>query len=343
MSFWRLWGTSSAKSFYLSIAFALSSTYNKRLVENSSYATWNAILVRLCKNHPELFLICPQYGLYVSPNDQMDAADADASFDSVRTTADSQAKGVFVDNSIILPALEVKDKSVANTVYEYFATILSRKPWVVERNLRVNTAIVPVLVEQKRPPSRHCTLNVYVKRVQDLISEAQAQADAQAACLFSMSKFGSQDAVILVATTGGWWSFRLETREAEEDDTFDFEQYMASMRAYELKREPDEADYAEDAGSEFMSRGEAAKKTRRVTKKEIIKEAGKGPFSVEDIDRYWRKVEKSPFCQNENDRVPYRAGWTKPMRLGTLVSDNYLGWIEGYLNALADTEVENRS
>ncbi|KAJ8482992.1 hypothetical protein ONZ45_g14760 [Pleurotus djamor] len=356
MSFWK-WGSDSAKSIIVSIVYSLSSKYNVRRLEDSSYATWNAILFRLCQKHPDVFLICPQYGLYVSPKDP---TNADTSFDSYQTTADNQASGVYVDNSIILPTLALREGSVVATVRAYLGSILTERPWAAERTLRVRKACVPVLVEEKRPPPRHCNIKVYLTQVVSSLDEAQTQAETQAGCLFSMRKFGHQDRVILVAATGGWWSFRVERRDAEPNALFNLGQYLSHLR--ENAQNEDRDDYAADPESELVSRAVAANGDQPnqqpgakkqvdleeqidgepATIKGLIKRIGGGPFSLENINRYWRAKTNTSFSHPEDAPFQQDGEWTSPMRLGTIVSDRYLKRIEDYLDVLATDELARR-
>ncbi|KAJ8503060.1 hypothetical protein ONZ45_g11190 [Pleurotus djamor] len=358
MPYWTRWraDASVVKSIYVSIVFSLSTRYNVRRLENSSYGTWNLILSRLCKQDRQLFIVCPQYGLYVSSKDPTNADTSTATFS---TTADSAAKGVIVDNSIIIPEVELREPRMFETVRIYLIHIFGKKPWLVERELVIRRAVAALLLEEKRPPPRHTTLDLYVARVQSLLNEAQHQALGQAQCLFSMPKFGYQDRVVLVATTGGWWSLRVEYRDSDPEGVFDLNQFLTDMDDKQL---PDVDDDVHDPGSVLLSRTKAAEEAndtragathpqlnirqrhlptaglnQGVNPEDIVDSAGQGPFSSEDIDRYWTLKFHSPFCQPGN--VPFEAlrnNWSGPMRLGTEVSDKYLGFIEDYLSGIVN-------
>ncbi|KAJ8509492.1 hypothetical protein ONZ45_g8345 [Pleurotus djamor] len=341
MPFWTLdWGSTTVASIYSSLLFALSTRYNSRRVEDSSYATWNAILFRLCSCYPDGFLVCPQYGLYTSPKDP---TNADTSIDSIVTTADGEARGVQVDNSVILPTLEVRDVSVVSTVFEYLSSIFLRLPWAVERELRVRRAQVPILVEQKPPPSRHSPLDRYVDRVWAVLFKAQSQSEGQSECLFSMPKFGHQKMVILIVATGGWWCCRVKGRDENPDYPFNLTEYLRGLDLDVNEEEEEDRINIEDISVDFVT-PTAAQELADLDEAaaDVVDQAGEGPFSMEDIEKYWRAKGTGSFSQPENADVPYDQGWTKPMRLGTNVSDRYLEWIERYLGRLAQQEISAR-
>ncbi|KAJ8689603.1 hypothetical protein PTI98_012492 [Pleurotus ostreatus] len=88
----------------LPLSFLLSTIFNVRRTENSSYALSTTLLLQLCNLNLDVFIICPQYELYVSPKQ---AFKPDESVSSTRTQFDRQAKGVVVDNCLILPEIEL--------------------------------------------------------------------------------------------------------------------------------------------------------------------------------------------------------------------------------------------
>ncbi|KAJ8509491.1 hypothetical protein ONZ45_g8348 [Pleurotus djamor] len=279
---WRFWGRECGRSVYASILFALSTRYNVCRLENSSYATWNTILSQLCSKDPSLFLICPQYGLYVSPRDP---TDEDTSIASFATAADSKARGVYVDNTIILPTFDLREAENVSTVKAYFDSMLGEQPHIVERGLRVRRAIVPVLVEEKRPPPRHCTIARYTARVKEFLDEAKEQAEGQAECLFSMKKFGHQQDVILIAASGGWWATCLISRKDDEVEVFNIERYVqATWWNNFVNAMADKDDASDDPQSAFYSQKKAAEDLQDETEEGEGAEGADGNDDDDDYD-----------------------------------------------------------
>ncbi|KDQ23154.1 hypothetical protein PLEOSDRAFT_162818 [Pleurotus ostreatus PC15] len=98
--FWRT-------AVLLPLSFLLSTIFNVRRMEDSSYALWSTLLLQLCDVNLDIFIICPQYALYVSPKAKFRPDD---SFSSTLTEADNQAKGVVVDNCLIIPEIRLSGR-----------------------------------------------------------------------------------------------------------------------------------------------------------------------------------------------------------------------------------------
>ncbi|KAF9497007.1 hypothetical protein BDN71DRAFT_1445382 [Pleurotus eryngii] len=149
----------------------------------------------------------------------------DDSFSSTITEADNQAKGVVVDNCLIVPEIRLKQPSVrkGHSLTEYLASF--RSPFL-DVDVHTTNATVRIIVEQKRPPTRHPrNIYIYYRQIESLLDKATSQAEEQGACLFSMPKFARQDCVMLVGASGAWWRFCLITWPNTEKMVFDFERY----------------------------------------------------------------------------------------------------------------------
>src|SRR5260221_10700050 len=79
----------------LSLALIHSMTYNSRRLETIGYTLSVAFLQQLIADDEDIFLICPQFPLYVSPRDEEPSPDV--------TMPDPKAKGVYVDHVLLLP------------------------------------------------------------------------------------------------------------------------------------------------------------------------------------------------------------------------------------------------
>ena len=79
----------------LSLALIHSMVYNTRRLETIGYTLSIVFLQQLIAGHEDIFLICPQFPLYVSPRDEEPSPDV--------TMPDPEAKGVYVDHALLLP------------------------------------------------------------------------------------------------------------------------------------------------------------------------------------------------------------------------------------------------
>ncbi|KAG9219879.1 hypothetical protein CCMSSC00406_0009626 [Pleurotus cornucopiae] len=237
-----LWSDFWATAVLLPLTFLLSMLFNVRRTEDSSYGLWSALLLQLCGNRLDIFVLCPQYRLYVPRHPNNQPADADT---SMITTSDGQARGVIVDHSLILP--EIQPVHWGN-LFKYLTHLFqSPQPSFSEFDVRTINATVPVIVEQKRPPSRHPKdILSYYEQLGKLLRAAADQATDQAVCLFSMLNYGHQQEVILIAATGAWWQFRL-SRRGDTGDPFIYEDYALKCMLTEMEEEKEDVEDAHDA------------------------------------------------------------------------------------------------
>jgi hypothetical protein len=82
----------------LSLAVINSMLYNPRRLETIGYALSIAFLQQLMMGNEDVFLICSQFPLYVSPKDKEPSPD--------RTLPDSEAIGVYVDHALLFPSAQ---------------------------------------------------------------------------------------------------------------------------------------------------------------------------------------------------------------------------------------------
>ncbi|KAF4607532.1 hypothetical protein EYR38_001604 [Pleurotus pulmonarius] len=413
-----LWSKFWRTAVLLPLSFLLSTIFNIRRLEDSSYALWSALLLQLCDNRLDIFIICPQYALYVSPKAKFRPDD---SFSSTLTEADNQAKGVVVDNCLIIPEIRLARPPVGTedpSLTKYLASFFITQPSFLEVNVRTTNATVPIIVEQKRPPSRH-PLNIYTyfRQIQNLLEKAQSQAWDQGNCLFSMPKFARQNRVMLIGASGAWWQFCLVPRPETETMVFDIENYHIQAAEVVEDDEDDEGDDEDDEGDDEDDEGDDEddegdeegdekegeegsggarnsrfdmltspnhakevqikhekksdkERTERRERRERIRDeswgssdttkrlrqfvdsVGEGPYTMAELDKCSELVLETtnsppaPFCHEFDDDLrandPRLAEWTKPMLLGTPISDKYMTFIKELLTELADGELLRR-
>lgn len=375
----------------LPLSFLLSTIFNIRRLEDSSYALWSALLLQLCDTRLDIFIICPQYALYVSPKAKFRPNE---SFSSTLTEADDQAKGVVVDNCLIIPEIRLARLPVGTenpSLTEYLASFFITQPSFLEVNVRTTNATVPIIVEQKRPPSRH-PLNIYAyyRQIQNSLEKARSQAWDQGTCLFSMPKFARQNRVMLIGASGAWWRFCLVPRPETEKMVFNIERYKDNHgEAAEDDEDDDDEEGDEEEGEEGGSRFDMPtspnqakevqikyekksdkERTERRERRERIRDeswessntkkrlgqfidsVGEGPYTMAELDKCSELVlgtsnlPPTPFCHQFDDDLQADdvrlAEWTKPMLLGTPISDKYMTFIKELLTELADEELLRR-
>ncbi|KAF9493663.1 hypothetical protein BDN71DRAFT_1064050 [Pleurotus eryngii] len=251
--FWRM-------AVLLPLSFLLSTIFDVRRMEDSSYALWSALLLQLCDMRLDVFLICPQYALYVSPKAECGPND---SFSSTLTQADGQAKGVIIDNCLIIPEIRRTQPDVkGSNLVEYLSNFFNAQPSFSGVDVRIRNAIVPIIVEQKRPPSCH-PQNIYDhhQQIHKLLGKAILQARDQGACLFSMPKFARQTRVMLIGASGAWWQFCLVSRPNTDDMVFDLDRYGEHHPA--VFRGGSKAAAAGEEGKKQMEQGKGDNKNNK--------------------------------------------------------------------------------
>ncbi|KAF4566145.1 hypothetical protein EYR36_011560 [Pleurotus pulmonarius] len=236
---------------------------------------------------------------------------------------------------------------MGKSLLEYLASFFETQSFFSETDVCTVNATVPIIVEQKRPPSRHPRdILAYYTQVQDLLKKASKQASDQGHCLFSMPRFGHQEQVMLIAASGVWWRFCLKRRADVADRIFNFTRF----RETHLSR-ADEDDDAVDDESDLLTtpaeaeesatkREEARRQERqksgsdareeRMRRRDQLREEiwkrgdakdrlkkfvgliGKGPYTLEELDECSRLVEES----QGNVPVPFSNQFDGELQIG---------------------------
>ncbi len=187
----------------LSLALIHSMIYNSRRLETIGYALSIAFLQQLIAGDEDIFLICPQFPLYVSPRDEEPSPDV--------TMPDPEAKGVYVDHVLLLPrASQTEGNLDLSQAFSRAHNQGNRKLW---RSLHVSSLEIPLLEEKKRPPTRHPRdLEAHVWSILAALDAAQSQIATQAKILFSSPRFATQNLVVLVASSGEYYRLAVLSR-----------------------------------------------------------------------------------------------------------------------------------
>lgn len=373
--------------------------------------------------------------------DKLSGIALDATDDTTKDTSDAtsqhtvpggKAWGVYVDHAMLIPSLILlrprsEHPSAAEAKLEAFLELIpslralldqlspdelnSYLPYTIAVSL-----IVPLIVETKRPATRHPKdIETYVRGLSYLLFQAQEQAYKQTHCLFSTrEKYDSQDAVMIIAASGHWWSFRIATRKEFAGEKFDMKNYSeafpsipvgefdeptgvptseqlfaawkagvvlyhktsadgekptieqnrklqeahkrASASAREDRLKARDQRKAERAGRERARVNTTATKEAE-DQLELLNSQTSGThglhmlsFDDQDLDEVWKILSVVDRSLNPNsssfvnDLLPdeycklAKPAWTRPMRLGTSISDKYLAYIQRQLDDMARVE-----
>lgn len=185
----------STKLMYATI-LAYSSTNNTARVEHITYSIWNHILVALTDDREDL-VVAPQWLVRLFTAHDQDLGDT--SFDTQPNTRTTR---------ILVPDFAVIQMKRKNS--ETPLPLL--RLW---RQVKLKQCPVPVLVEAKRPPSRRIA-DTNFRATKEIINRAQKDASNQASYLFSRKI--SQPWVIIIASSGKWWRWRIVTKKQIETE-----------------------------------------------------------------------------------------------------------------------------
>ncbi|EAU82214.1 hypothetical protein CC1G_10616 [Coprinopsis cinerea okayama7 len=213
-------GLSLLSAYLLYLSFKV----NPRATEDVTHPIWNLIMIRLCQGRFDRLLPTMQFRLYISP---YDPNLEDPAPDPNETRPDPKARGVITDCCILAPTIGSRDDPLASpsTFLTRVISQLSKMPifGVAAAHLSsylregtVSKIMIPLLVELKRPVSRHCSdILAYALALQKTLDDARKQVYGQAHCLFSSPKYAEQSAAVIIAATGGWWTFKVIHRDAQ--------------------------------------------------------------------------------------------------------------------------------
>ncbi|KAJ4498492.1 hypothetical protein C8R41DRAFT_864685 [Lentinula lateritia] len=330
------------------LSFLLSVKFNRRRTEDSTHPVWSLILIQLCGSNLGRLQPVPQYRLYFSAVDFTD-------LDPNETISGSDVE-VIPDFCILLHrAVLVR---VVGPLRPLLANIQST--YLPSRAIKITSTFIPLLVELKRPVSRHCRdIDEFMSGLGTMMNSAQSQAEGQAHCLFSIPNYHRQMHVVLLAAVGEWWSFRFVPRSNFGGKTFNGNKYVFDVNdrlKEEERNNPLEEDEAKLMDPDLIHE-----------MRNLIAHAGETPAQIKDrhdaerdarqrrraqrnmrrsaCDADWKlrwKFQRE-FMESElGSRVALedRADWSGVMRLGSKTSEYYLFQIRNYLNQFARDNVE---
>ncbi|KAI4520351.1 hypothetical protein K525DRAFT_270878 [Schizophyllum commune Loenen D] len=307
------------------ILYALSTFYNRRRTEFSTYPTYVTLARVLTRDPAGIWdapiALYPQAEIYYSRKDRY--ANVNDPNASNCTQPDGSARGVRVDLTIMLhhpgvrkdtahPLLP-KDRTTA-TINDLFTFICdpttprSDSFDATKYNvLQVAYSDVLAFIELKPPIPRHCDLADWVRYVALEQDHAQRQAEFQFKCAMRSWRYRHSPSAWLIAGSGDVISLRYVT-SASMKDKFNYGQYTRFMDEQLLRRASFTAGESAVTGD-----GETSRTTfPPFTDAEIYR------YTESDPDAYpylWQRLHS----QEEMEALMKR-GWTAPMRIGSQVA-----------------------
>lgn len=193
-------------SLIVAFVFAYSRRANRRRLEDHFHGFWNLVLGHLVYGSPYLIL-APQMSIYYRNEDNL-PPHPEISF---QTTA-----GKEEERRPDFTIMGVRISSIASSKSSPSTPGFGKefKNW---NEMVFNSATPRILVELKRPPSRHLDSQAsFEEALEYQFFYASLSAYEQAVTAFNCDDFASMDSIILINAVGEWWRFRILTRDEVE-------------------------------------------------------------------------------------------------------------------------------
>jgi len=372
----------------LSLAVLSSMIFNPRRLEAIGYSLSVLFLQVLIAGHEDVFFICPQFPIYVSPQD--------TNLNPDNTMPDSRARGVYVDTALLLARCTRVRTNTACSIADAFRKAHQDRHFDLFSELDITSLEVPILEERKRGPTRHPKdLEEHFQSIVSELGKAQAQVLTQAEILLSSPRFLDQDSVILLATAGEYYRIAVLQRSHDAllevpssldideliqgkdsdlgDDNEDFcgplvqcstlekqrHQFVRRRREQEIGRQ----NKARDARAEARAARETSLpklKARARQRSQFVLNAGPPPYPDGMIERYYelsdlfdREYRRYPaffepeplpgesinsLAQLRDPKKNRHVVFTSVIRVGSSVSDKFVGIIRAYTTKMAHAE-----
>lgn len=187
----------------VSTAWAYSSRWNNRRLENHFHGIWDIVLHDLTDDLAPHVFVVPQYQI-----DSVGKARA-APNTSTDTAAKQDATELTPDFSVVMTLVAPRDITQES---------LSRHPFANWNEFKIDYFIVPLFAELKRSPSRRCaTIEIFCEELHGLLDDAMRGLEKQAENGFLMQP-KEVNQIILLACVGEWWSWKVAERHCYVSD-----------------------------------------------------------------------------------------------------------------------------
>jgi hypothetical protein len=276
-----------AIAILLATAYMYSTSFNQRLTEDCCHPLWNLIVFLLCGGHLGKLQPTAQLRLWRTKNpSHSKVPDPNASI----ATLHARRKAIIevVPDFAILYQRIHPPNSGSGSQPNFLGTFTfdSLPSWT---SLVVGQTFVPLLVELKRPVTRHASnIKQFGYGLLRYMILAQGQAIRQARCLFSSALYKGQDTVILIAACGHYWSFLrlrklalLPSASASGADRMDRVTYEMDRVAYDYEiagqeEEDLEAEFHLPPNDPFEDEGEVSDQSHSLDDLSMAAVGGEG-------------------------------------------------------------------
>ncbi|KAJ2916252.1 hypothetical protein MD484_g4141, partial [Candolleomyces efflorescens] len=194
-----------AIAILLSTAYMYSTSFNQRLTEDCCHPLWNLIVFMLCGGHLDKLQPTAQIKLWrTKKRSDSQMPDPDTSI----ATLHSRRKAIIeVVPDFAILYQRIQPPSTPSALQPNFLGTLTFDSLPSWTSLTVGQTFVPLLVELKRPVTRHASnIKQFGYGLLRYMILAQEQAVRQALLLFSSALYTAQDTVVLIAACGHYWT-----------------------------------------------------------------------------------------------------------------------------------------
>ncbi|KAJ7777923.1 hypothetical protein DFH07DRAFT_950996 [Mycena maculata] len=231
--------------------------------------------------------------------------------------------------------------------------------------------------DKKPGPTHHARqIGCFLSNLNTLRGEAVLQAEAQAHCLFSSWRFGTQDEVLLLAGAGDYYQIHRVTRNwliVQLDGKTYKSETLKDLKAAEKQFDymAEDGDWTEEQEEEMYGhpgsakdrqkrlndqrKGRNKRAEKRAERTEQFVNALKAPpsadrtaplFSHAALNELHRLQAQEDLFESE-DPEKYFTGvgpsdWSRILQLGSELSNQYMTRIQGFIRTVEERETERR-
>ncbi|KAI0760937.1 hypothetical protein BD413DRAFT_251180 [Trametes elegans] len=343
----------------LGYLYALSTRYNRRLTEYSSYSFWTTILFDLAETGTE----GPGMHLAVSPQAEVFESSTDNepsdSSKSELTRPEGNARTAYVDLAIISHGLTINWSAghLANVAMASLKAVWDRitSPREVAydpkllKTIRMVSSYV-VFVELKRPVSRHIPIPRWIRQLKKVLNKAQYQAEDQFDIAMHSDRYVGKQGVWLIAGSADAFCLRWARYRPRIDVGLVPSPTQGTARASRPDRQQKKQIILTREESNARSIRAARRRAGAAQPKSTINRllSLTPPFSDQDIADYFALVpaeqEMLSFAPvpPQDLKKEQISDWTSPIRVGSLAAARYLDIVRTDIRATAANAKKKR-
>ncbi|KAI4520349.1 hypothetical protein K525DRAFT_270876 [Schizophyllum commune Loenen D] len=348
----------------LGYLFALSTRYNRRLTEYSSYLLWTTILLDLTEFGKEgldaHLAVAPQPELFASSSD---AEPSDPS-KSEATRPEGGAKTVHPDLAILSHGITINwnASQLASAALVSLKTVWHRicspnevtyDPTLL-KTIRMESSYV-LFVELKRPVSRHIPIHRWLRHLIQTLNKAKVQVEEQFDVAMQSDRYIGKHGVWLIAGSADAFCLRWARCERVDKEYLDHAPtrgaFAAACDARAASSPPAQKKKVILTAEQRDARAVRAASRRAMATQPTNTLAHlrslTPPFSDQEIADYFTHVpgdEEMSFAPVPPEGLNKEriSAWTKPIRIGSLAAARYLDIVRQDIRAMAVNQQKKR-